>query len=489
MHSQNGYKQKTSLPPPEHSAAFEIETQYRNLAEMLFAAILREPHNFALYAAKMHPIWWHDTQYDKAAQTVFGQAGNYSVRSVCIAAGIETSAEKVQAGALHESVLYRLLNEHADTDLPLALEMFEPVYRQWIEYRCAQIVTSGLLQQFEAERIREEQERFRRDRCAYVARGEDDNEAFSKWIEAKLEGLEINYPCKPALRSMIRQRFKIAWEPEDYVIVGARSSMGKTHFIVGEIIHFMRQGLRGIFISADMGPNKIKKRMLGQMADISPKGDWGALMPAEIETIRKAKEEIEKSPVMIIGGVVQLNEIVSICHAENFKDKIHYLLIDYLQLVQAGNGGNKGENRDQELGRINAAFKLLAQQLQIPIIALSQFSRAVDSRAGNRPQISDFRDSGTIEQAATTLMALFRPEYYGVIEDENGQNLKGIGEIIFLKQQEDETGTLKCKFDGVRGWSDLEEDFRFPNSESGQDFTVPISARPGMEDETDTIPF
>lgn len=86
-------------------------------------------------------------------------------------------------------------------------------------------------------------------------------------------------------------------------------------------------------------------------------------------------------------------------------------------------------------------------------------------------------------------MALFRPEYYGVIEDENGQNLKGIGEIIFLKQQEDETGTLKCKFDGVRGWSDLEEDFRFPNSESGQDFTVPISARPGMEDETDTIPF
>lgn len=484
---QNG-RQNGKAPPPDNYGAAEIETQYRNCAEILFAAILREPHNFALYAAKMNPVWWEDTQYKRAAIAVFEQAGNYSVRSVCNAAGIETGPEKVRAGELHEVEIYRLMDAHADTDLELSLQMFEPVYRIWIEYRCAQFVQHGAYQRWEAEKIRDEQDKFRNVRAAYVTRGEDDNGAFSKWIEAKLEGLEIDHPCKPALRSMIKQRFKIAWEPEDYVVVGARSSMGKTHFIVGEIINLMRGGIRGIFISADMGPNKIKKRMLGQMTKISPKSDWGALTDSQIQAIGKARAEIENSPVMIVGGVVELNEIVSICHAENFKEKIHFLMIDYLQLVQSGGGRNKGENRDQELGRINAAFKLLAQQLQIPIIALSQFSRAVDSRSGNRPQISDFRDSGTIEQAATTLMALYRPEYYGVLEDGDGNSLNGIGQIIFLKQQEDETGELWCKFDGVTGWSDMETDFRFPQSEPGQDFTLPASDRPGMGDEN-SIPF
>jgi hypothetical protein len=487
-HSQNGYK-RTNAPPPEHSAAFEIEGQYRNLAEMLFAAILREPHNFALYAAKMHPIWWHDTQYDKAAQAVFDQAGNYSVRSVCIAAGIETSAEKVQAGALHESVLYRLLNEHADTDLPLALEMFEPVYRQWVEYRCAQFAQHGIMQGWEAERIIEEQAKYRRDRCAYVARGDGNNEDFTKWVQAKIDGFEINYPCKPSLKSMIRQRFKIAWEPGELIIAAGRPSMGKTHWLLNELDNFAKNGVRGIFISADMERLKVQKRLIGQKTGVNPKEDWGALQDYQYQELQTAVEQINNWPIVVIDDVVDIREIVSICYAENFKEKIDFLAIDFIQLLKVGKGGGK-ENRNLEISEICRELKHLSKTLRMPIIALSQMNRASETRGGTkRPQLSDLRDSGSLEQDASVVLGFYRAEYYGILEDEEGRSLKNVGEIIFLKQQEDTTGILKCKFDGVRGWSDLEEDFRFPNSESGQDFTVPISARPGMEDETDTIPF
>lgn len=494
MQSQNGYKRTNAQPPlTEHIGGTEIEIQYRNLAEMLFAAILREPHNFALYAAKMHPVWWHDTQYDKAAQAVFdqfyGPAKTYSVRSICIAAGIETSAEKVFAGGLHESGLYKMLNDHADTDLPLALEMFEPVYRQWVEVRCAQFAQHGIMQGWEAERIREEQEKFRRDRCAYMVRGDNDNADFTKWVQAKIEGFEIDYPCKPSLRSMINQRFKIAWEPGELIIAAGRPSMGKTHWLLNELDNFAKNGVRGIFISADMERLKVQKRLIGQKTGVNPKEDWGTLQEYEYQQLQLAAEQISNWPILVIDDVVDIREIVSICYAENFKEQIHFLAIDFIQLLKVGKGGGK-ENRNLEISEICRELKHLSKTLRIPIFALSQMNRASETRGlTKRPQLSDLRDSGSLEQDASVVIGFYRPEYYAILEDETGQSLKGIGEIIFLKQQEDETGTLKCKFDGVRGWSDFHEDFRIPTSEPGTDFTVPVSERPSMDDEINTIPF
>lgn len=494
--TQNGRQNgKATMPPPEYLAAFEIEGQYRNLAEMLFAAILREPHNFALYAAKMHPVWWQDTLYDRAANAVFeqfyGPAKTYSVRSVCIAAGIETSAEKLRTGELHETVMYKLLNEHADTDLPLALEMFEPVYRQWVEARCAQFAQHGIGQGWEAERIREEQEKFRRDRCAYMVRGETDNGAFLKWVEAKIEGFEIDYPCKPSIPSMIRRRFKIAWEPGEFVIAAGRPSMGKTHWLLNELDNFARNGVRGIFISADMERLKLQKRLIGQKTGVNPKEDWGALQDYQYQELQTAADLIENWPIVVIDDMIDIREIISICHAENFKQRIEFLAIDFIQLLKVGNRDRKQENRNLEVSEISRELKHLSKVLRIPVIALSQMNRASETRGGTkRPQLSDLRDSGSLEQDASTVLGFYRPEYYGIMEDENGQSLKGVGEIIFLKQQEDETGTLQCTFDGVRGWSDLQkDDFRFPAVDPGQDFSVPASARPDLGNEVDTIPF
>jgi replicative DNA helicase len=142
------------------------------------------------------------------------------------------------------------------------------------------------------------------------------------------------------------------------------------------------------------------------------------------------------------------------------KRGIGLLVVDYLQLMSGGLGGN----REQEIAGIARGLKAIAKDLQIPVIALSQLSRSVEVRGGSkRPQLSDLRESGAIEQDADIVAFLYRPEYYGIEEDENGQSLKGVAEFIVAKHRNGPTGTAKLKFaDKYARFSDLPEPTQFP---------------------------
>src|SRR5690606_36746449 len=122
---------------------------------------------------------------------------------------------------------------------------------------------------------------------------------------------------------------------------------------------------------------------------------------------------------------------------------IQMVIVDYLQLMH-GKADGKGGNREQEIGSISRALKSVAKELNIPVIALSQLSRAVQSRpaASKRPQLSDLRESGSIEQDADMVLFLYRPEYYGIVEDENGNSTAGIAEIIIAKHRNGELATV-----------------------------------------------
>ena len=489
MEALTPYRNGNGMPNmhTELMATSGIELHYRTGAEVLLAAILREPHVFQTVANRISPAWWKQTKYEHIARLVFeqfyGSAKSYSAYSVC-RPGSDVS----------ESELYEAMQRHSDTELLPALEMFEPLYRQWVELKASQFAAHGIAQGWDAEQIRAKQDEFRRDSCAYMTREGDGNEALQKWFMAKIEGLEINYPCKPSLQSMINQRFKIAYEPGDFIIAAGRPSMGKTHWLLNELDHFARCGVRGIFISIDMERLKIQKRLIGQKTGISPKADWSKLQDYQYQALQQAYEQVEKWPIVMVDDVINVHDIVSLCHAEHYKQPIHFLAIDYLQLLTIGATSGKGEaNRNNELSTICRQLKHLSKSLRIPVIALSQLSRAVDSRGGSkRPQLSDLRDSGSIEQDASTVIFFYRPEYYGIMEMEDGRSTKGVGELIFAKQQEDSTGTLNCAFDEVRGWKDL-DDYRFPTFESGTtipplDYSIPASARPDLDNDKD-IPF
>jgi replicative DNA helicase len=137
---------------------------------------------------------------------------------------------------------------------------------------------------------------------------------------------------------------------------------------------------------------------------------------------------------------------------------IEVVIVDYLQLMTAGSD-NRG-SREQEVSMISRSLKAIAKELDIPILALSQLNRSVESREGKRPQLSDLRESGAIEQDADLVLFIHRPEYYGITEDDSGNSLLGVAEIIIAKHRNGATGDVHLAFKKeLAKFSDMENQF------------------------------
>jgi replicative DNA helicase len=156
---------------------------------------------------------------------------------------------------------------------------------------------------------------------------------------------------------------------------------------------------------------------------------------------------------------------------------IQMVIIDYLQLMSAGGGKGNG-NREQEISTISRSIKEIAKELNIPIIALSQLSRSVETRGGDkRPILSDLRESGAIEQDADIVGFLYRPEYYGLLQDEDGSSNQGVGEVIIAKHRNGALERVRLRFVGQYArFENFEEAFE---SSSNTDFQ-PSALNAGM---------
>src|SRR5690606_30352532 len=146
------------------------------------------------------------------------------------------------------------------------------------------------------------------------------------------------------------------------------------------------------------------------------------------------------------------------------KHGIQCIIIDYLQLMTAG-GDNRSGNREQEISTISRTIKTIAKELEIPILALSQLSRAVETRGGDKkPMLSDLRESGAIEQDADIVSFIYRPEYYDITQDEDGNPTQGIGQIIIAKHRNGALDTVSLKFvKEFAKFDNLDVEFNEPN--------------------------
>ncbi len=172
----------------------------------------------------------------------------------------------------------------------------------------------------------------------------------------------------------------------------------------------------------------------------------------EWQQIHSKIGRLEQAP-LIIDDTPALNifEFRAKCRRLKSQHDIQLIIIDYLQLMHGkGADGKGGGNREQEIGSISRALKSVAKELNVPVIALSQLSRAVESRPGasKRPMLSDLRESGSIEQDADMVLFLYRPEYYGLEVDEDNMPTQGVGEVIIAKHRNGETGRVRLKFVG-----------------------------------------
>ncbi|RCX11591.1 replicative DNA helicase [Extensimonas vulgaris] len=230
----------------------------------------------------------------------------------------------------------------------------------------------------------------------------------------------------------------------DMVVLAARPSMGKTAFAVNIAEHVaLNEGLPVAIFSMEMGAAQLAVRIVGSIGRIDQghlrtgkltDEEWPRLTEA-IERLRNVSLHIDETPGLTPSELrANARRLARQC------GKLGLIVVDYLQLM-SGSASSEGENRATELGEISRGLKMLAKELQCPVIALSQLNRSVESRTDKRPMMSDLRESGAIEQDADIIMFIYRDDYYN--KDSKEPN---VAEIIIGKQRNGPTGTVKLFF-------------------------------------------
>jgi len=226
----------------------------------------------------------------------------------------------------------------------------------------------------------------------------------------------------------------------DLIIIAGRPSMGKTSFALNIAHNVAKDNLPVAIFSLEMSKEQLALRLLASEAGIeSNKLRSGRLSQKELEPLFESLGTLSTIPIFIDDAanatVMQMRSQVRRLQAEH-KGQLGLVLIDYLQLMEGG-----GDNRVQELSKITRSLKGLAREVGAPVIALSQLSRAVESRTNKRPMMSDLRESGSIEQDADLIIMLYRDEYYHQDTPD-----RGLAEVIITKHRNGPTGTIKLLF-------------------------------------------
>ncbi|GGH80382.1 replicative DNA helicase [Pullulanibacillus pueri] len=238
-------------------------------------------------------------------------------------------------------------------------------------------------------------------------------------------------------------RMTAGFQKNDLIIVAARPSVGKTAFALNIAQNVATKTDENVAIfSLEMGADQLVMRMLCSEGNIdAQKLRTGKLEEDDWQKLTMAMGSLSNAGIYIDDSPgVRINEIRAKCRRLHQERGLGMILIDYLQLIQ-GNSSGRNENRQQEVSEISRSLKALARELEVPVIALSQLSRGVESRQDKRPMMSDIRESGSIEQDADIVSFLYRDDYY----DKESEN-QNIIEIIIAKQRNGPVGTVELAF-------------------------------------------
>lgn len=241
------------------------------------------------------------------------------------------------------------------------------------------------------------------------------------------------------------------WQPSDLVILAARPSMGKTAFALAcarnAALHPKTPTGVAIF-SLEMSAQQLAQRMLTSEARVDAQAArTGRLRDEDWPRMARAAGRLSEAAIFIddTPGLSAL-ELRAKCRRLKAEHDIGLVIVDYLQLMH-GSTNNKNANREQEIAHISRSLKALAKELDVPVLALSQLSRAVETRGGDkRPQLSDLRESGSIEQDADVVGFIYRAERYGITVDENGNSTEGMAELLIGKQRNGPIGDVRLAF-------------------------------------------
>ena len=245
-------------------------------------------------------------------------------------------------------------------------------------------------------------------------------------------------------------RVTSGWQKSDMVVIAARPGMGKTAFVISMARNTAVLFNQAVAIfSLEMASVQLVNRLIASESRISAeKLRKGDLEPHELTMLNQRITKLTQAPIFIDDTpALSVFELRAKCRRLKAQHDIQMVIIDYLQLMTASGMG--AGNREQEISMISRSIKSIAKELNVPILALSQLSRSVETRGGDkRPMLSDLRESGAIEQDADIVCFIYRPEYYGITEDEEGNSTVGTGEIIIAKHRNGSLENVRLRFIG-----------------------------------------
>ena len=267
---------------------------------------------------------------------------------------------------------------------------------------------------------------------------------------------------------MALDRVTMGWQPSDLVIIAARPSMGKTAFVLSMARNMAIDHQAPVaFFSLEMSAVQLMMRLIvAETGLYSNDIKSGRLTPEQWRHLESATKPLGTAPLYIDDTpALSVFEFRSKARRLKIHNDIKIIIIDYLQLMTGNQDSKSNGNREQEVAFISRTLKAIAKELNVPMIALSQLSRATEQRGGSkRPQLSDLRESGAIEQDADIVAFIHRPEYYGMNTDENGLPTAGMAEIILAKHRNGAVCDVKLRF--------LKDQARFADMEADEGSTA-----------------
>lgn len=255
---------------------------------------------------------------------------------------------------------------------------------------------------------------------------------------------------------------QILLEPDDVMVVGGRPAMGKTAWAMSLIRNLVfNKDKKVLFFSLEMAKDRIMRRLISLLTNIdSNKIKYGQCTDTELRKIKSIQSNDLWNNLIIFDGSHTTQDILTEVNSVNNEIEIDLIVIDYLQKITA----SKSDNRYQEVTRISNDIKRMVMSKRIPCIALAQLSRDV-GKTGKRPSLPDLKESGEIEQDASIVSFLHRPEYYGETISESGESLESIGEFITAKNRDGSIGITEMKVDlKTSSWEDYERPLNLDNN-------------------------
>lgn len=274
------------------------------------------------------------------------------------------------------------------------------------------------------------------------------------------------------------------WQPSDLIIIAARPGMGKTAFVLSMARNIAIDGNAPVALfSLEMSSVQLITRLISSETGLSSeKLRKGNLEPHEWEQLNVKVKDLEKAPLYIDDTPsLSIFDLRAKARRLVSQHSIKLIVIDYLQLMSAGNSGKGGGNREQEISTISRNLKALAKELEVPVIALSQLSRAVETRGSSkRPLLSDLRESGAIEQDADIVSFIYRPEYYKIDtwDDDEASPTTNQAEFIVAKHRNGSLDNIRLKFLGQFGKFDNLDEFTSNFDEMPSKMNLDAQANP-----------